>query len=429
MTPTTPKYGDVHSHVIRAAVAIALVLGLASDARAAKRWAFVVGIDDYDALPKLETAVADATKVARSFELAGFRVAAVVNPTAKELEEKWQAFLQPLAPGDFAVVYFAGHGLQKTGANYLLALDFARTDDPSVSAARLDRWIADLGGRKLAQRVIVLDACRNNPLGGTTAGLAAIENPAFGPDTYIIYATAPGRVARDGLFATHFAREVAQPGRRIDDVFNRTATDVRRESGGAQAPFAINSGGLSVLYFTNPDRVEPLRLARTDRCREALPKLQDYVKADPDDGPVLAALGHCQIIESQPAAARRTLERARRFVQLSPHVIETELALAAFEDGDVFDAKLRLLDARRTAPPEYVPARLLEGRILLKEGEYSRAIEVFDGLFQGITPASPESRADLLRACTLLADAFGLNGAVDMERAQRGRCSAIASAR
>lgn len=387
----------------------------------------MVGADDYQKVDTLKTAASDASSVATSLELVGFRVVPAVqfNPTAQELEESWQAFLKELQPRDLAVVYFAGHGVQKDGVNYLLPVDFA-PGDSMAGATRMDRWITDLGTRKVAQRVIILDACRNNPFGGKSTGLAAIENPAFGQNTYIIYATSPGRVAMDGMFARHFARELGKPGR-IDDVFGRTAAAVLKDSKNAQSPFAINSGGLSMPHVTNPDRTEPLGLARADKCKEALPKLQAFVAIEPDDGAILAALGHCQIVESQPAAARRTLEKARGLTKLSPYVVQTELALAAFEDGDIFDARLRLRDPKNRPPADYVPARLLEGRILMKEEKFSEAVDIFNRLFETITPATAEARADRSRACTLLADALGLNGAHDAERTQRARCAELAS--
>ena len=307
--------------------------------------------------------------MAQALELAGFQVFRTANRTLAQLDRDWTLFLRSVAPGDFAVVYYAGHGVQKEGTNYLLPTDFTDTDPTLANAVRLDRWIGDLTAKNAAQKIIILDACRDNPLKTAAPGLAAAQPPTSGSGTYIVFATAPGRIATDGLFARHFVRELSRPGRRVEDVFNGAAAAIQKESRGGQVPFAVSSGGLAALYFSRPDRTEPLRLADEGKCTQAIPRLQILATDDPDDGQVLAKLGFCQIKENDLANGRRNLERARPLVHLSPHLIDTGLALAAFNDKDFYEAKARVEDALR-AEPNHPDALILRGRILLAEQRY-----------------------------------------------------------
>ncbi|MCC5637210.1 DUF2610 domain-containing protein [Nostoc sp. CHAB 5844] len=222
-----------------------------------KRFALVVGIDDYPEDP-LRLPVSDAKLVKRELESVGFEVTLVINPTIGNLTEARDAFVRKIdSSGDnvTALFFFAGHAVQFDGHNYLIPAK-SKLLSASGKAAFIDLAMdAQLGilnylsESKASQVIFVLDACRNNPFnpghrGSGGAGLAKMNVNPGGPDTFILFAASPGQVAFDGdpgasnsPFSEAFAKAISQPGSSLPTVYEQVNEQVRKITDGRQRPY------------------------------------------------------------------------------------------------------------------------------------------------------------------------------------------------
>jgi formylglycine-generating enzyme required for sulfatase activity len=189
-------------------------MGLPDAALAQKRVAFVVGTDKYDNVDKtrqLQRAVNDARAVGAAFKALGFEVIAAENLTRGQFNNEWQKFLDKLAAGDTAAIYYAGHGVEIEGLNFLLPRDipdikFGRQEQIKRESLSVAEILLDLRGRNPEIALVILDACRDNPLipdemrsvGTRGGGLAALKGePPKG--TFIMYSAGAGESALDRL--------------------------------------------------------------------------------------------------------------------------------------------------------------------------------------------------------------------------------------
>jgi len=201
---------SVNKRLLLACLTALLIMGLPRVSCAEKR-AFAVGTDHYRALNPLRTAIADATAISAVLNDLGFRVELLKDPDRAEFDRSWSAFLSTLQPGDIAAFYFAGHGLQVDGANYLLPKDTPGLDagDTAIleNALNFHEVMEQLEARRLATTLYILDACRDNPFEpdgakrakstlGLTKGLAPIES-VYG--AFVMYSAGPDEEATDAL--------------------------------------------------------------------------------------------------------------------------------------------------------------------------------------------------------------------------------------
>src|SRR6185369_17204933 len=200
-------------------------LACAQDARP-PRVALVVGNGKYiDAA--LPNAVNDGADVAKELKAAGFTVIQRENASLKEMHLALREFGDKLTRNATGVFYFAGHGMQVRGRNYLVPVDadIAREDEVQFSAMDLAAVMEKLDSARNPVNLVILDACRNNPFGkrftASAQGLAQVEAP---PGTLIAFATAPGSVAadgsgRNGLYTHHLLEQMKKPGAPIEETF------------------------------------------------------------------------------------------------------------------------------------------------------------------------------------------------------------------
>ncbi len=229
----------------------ALVTVCAATALKAERVALVIGNSEYNTNP-LVNPINDAIDMAARLSEIGFRVhgdGPQLQQSLREMQVSIRDFTRSLNPGDMAVFYFAGHGVEYKGTNYLIPVDdeeiaFAEDiPDWSYPAPRLLERLAATG----ATGIIILDACRNNPLPergrdrdmGT--GLTAMETPA-GASAFIMYAAAPGQTSsdgdgRNGLFTEALLEALERPTRRVDDIMYQVSFAVRNATDGRQVPW------------------------------------------------------------------------------------------------------------------------------------------------------------------------------------------------
>ncbi len=259
-----------------------------------RRIALVVGNDAYRQAP-LRNAVNDARAMSGILEDLGFDVERVENGTHQELSAAVTQVAERLRPADVVLFYFAGHGVQVEGENYLVPVDFQGN---SESATRLGSLRVSDVQRELADAqvaMLVLDACRNNPFAGMRAvggGLALME--ARG--TLIAFATGAGQTASDnpgggqGLFTRELLAALQEPGLTVTEVFRRVRRGVYTASNGEQFP-AVYDGLLGDVVL-RPAAPAASTAGGTDQGGNAVgspPADASDVPTPSDDGTVRAS--------------------------------------------------------------------------------------------------------------------------------------------
>ena len=170
-----------------------------------KRKAIIIGMSDYGGGLSLNNTLNDANDMAIVFTQLGFEVTQLTNNDFQSLETNLRNWYKTIERNDMAVFYYAGHGVQVKGQNYLLPVDFpleACEDDVKYKALNANQVVDNMDSKQVGFKLIILDACRNNPLKSCsstrsieTKGLANMNVPL---GTYFIYSTAPGTEAQDG---------------------------------------------------------------------------------------------------------------------------------------------------------------------------------------------------------------------------------------
>ncbi len=245
-----------------AALALAPTVVLPADAAAdPSRIALVVGNDAYPDAP-LGNAVNDAKAMAALLEKAGFGVDLRTNAGSATLADAAKRFAESAQRSDVKLVffYYAGHGAQLDWRNYLLPVDARVNTAADLPARCLDMasLLTGLSQAKGRTFVIVLDACRDNPFGGSyrpqQKGLSQFDAP---PGSLLAFSTAPGSVAADasgsagqaGLYTENLVRELGVPATRLEDALKRVRLAVRAASKGAQVPWESTSLESDVFLF------------------------------------------------------------------------------------------------------------------------------------------------------------------------------------
>ncbi len=220
---------------------------LAAPAHAEKRVALVIGNNDYRNVPPLRKAVNDARTMSDALKQLGFNVLFAENQTRKAFSETMLAFDKVLEPGDTAFVFFAGHGFEVNGQNYLLPTDIAAVTEGQEELIRdgafaAERLISRVQARGARTSIFVFDACRNNPFEATgtraiggSGGLAAMSPPE---GVFVVFSAGAKQTALDRLndndpnpnsvFTRSFIRELSQPGLNLVQIAKRTQSDVRQ---------------------------------------------------------------------------------------------------------------------------------------------------------------------------------------------------------
>ncbi|NNF79602.1 MAG: hypothetical protein HKN05_16385 [Rhizobiales bacterium] len=195
-------------HIIAIFTLFCCLLATSSGANAERRLALLIGINDYDHLPRLEKAVGDVNAMERKLKSLDFDVTAVINPDRRTLNIALGRFAARLGPNDLAFLHFSGHGVEIDGDNFLLPRDIPKPvngqrDTVKYEAIGLRRLISQFNSTGARARVFVIDACRDNPFEqsdvrsiGSARGLARVEAPA---GNFIMYSAGYRQLALDKL--------------------------------------------------------------------------------------------------------------------------------------------------------------------------------------------------------------------------------------
>jgi TPR repeat protein len=227
----------------------AIMTGASTSAMAEGRIALVIGNGKYARDP-LPNPPRDAALIADTLRRVGFNVIEVIDADRQAMRNALISFSRKLAEADsIGLFYYAGHGVQVSGDNYLLPIDVdIRTEaEVLLQGINLNEILATLRPTSNRLAVAVLDACRNNPFVGLTRGLSRGLAPVTAPaGTLIAFSTAPGEVALDGdgqnsPYTAAIARAIPVPGLAIEEVFKRARQDVMSATANAQVPWEHSS--------------------------------------------------------------------------------------------------------------------------------------------------------------------------------------------
>ena len=345
-----------------------------------QRLALVIGNDAYSIRP-LQNAVNDARAMQKALAGSGFRVNLQENAGRVAIETAVAEFLSKLGPGDTALLYYAGHALQIEGENVLIPADFesARSIiDAKIKSFSLSLVFNEFRRSRARRLIVIIDACRTNPVAETHSLKAGLANPTdAGKNTYIAFSTSPGNVAgdnpngRNSWFTEALAEAVDQPNLTLDDVFNRVRLKVENATGGKQTPWSITSL-TSKFYFHPPKDAlaasavadqsllakwydDALRQAQYGNWREAV-EIGERILKQKQGGPV-----------EEAATARLPYWRVRE---------EAEIKFAA---GDFAGAAARQ-EAAMALEPFDVDAALEASNAALLLGDTARATKALGAI-------------------------------------------------
>lgn len=278
------------------ALVAALVL-LTVDASAEKRVALIIGNSTYANVTRLDNPKNDARLMADTLRSLGFQLvggAAQLDLEKPALDRAVQSFGQQIQGADVALFYYAGHGVQVAGSNYLVPVNANPTREADVDFQMVDvnLVLRQMQGSGTRLNLVILDACRNNPFGGrglraSEGGLAQMRAPE---GTLISYATQPGSVAQDGTdghspYTRALATTVRRAGLDIFQTFNQVGLAVKRSTGGSQQPWVSSSPIDGAFYFVPPaapTALPPPQPSQQEARLTPPPRLNDDAKAITD---------------------------------------------------------------------------------------------------------------------------------------------------
>jgi hypothetical protein len=270
--------------------AILLAIVLATPAAAEKRIALVVGNSAYQSVPRLDNPKNDALLVADTLGRLGFSLVgggAQVDLDKSRFDSVVQSFGNQLIGADVALFYYAGHGLQVRGTNYLVPITANPTRETDVDFQMVDVSLVlrQMEGAGTKLNLVILDACRNNPFGGrglraSDGGLAQIRAPE---GTLLSYATQPGNVALDGdnghsPYTRALVETMQKPGLDVLQTFNQVGLIVKRVTGSSQQPWVSTSPIDGSFYFSGSNGNQ---VATADPQSNVLPSMANTAPITP----------------------------------------------------------------------------------------------------------------------------------------------------
>ena len=223
------------------------------------RTALIIGNAHYPDQP-LKNTINDADSMATALRKIGWDVMSYSDLTQEQMDEVMTHFTSKLkTKGGAGLFYYAGHGIQFEGNNYLIPVDakIKKASDVKYKGVNIGELIDRLDDAKNYTNIVILDACRNNPFGSKSrglkdGGLAPVNAPAR---SFIAFSTSPGATASDGdgsngLYTQELLKAMRVKGQQIEDIFKNVRRNVRTQSGNAQVPWETSS--LEDKFILNP---------------------------------------------------------------------------------------------------------------------------------------------------------------------------------
>lgn len=350
-------------------IACLAAAGFATRASAENRLALVIGQSAYKTAPPLPNPTNDAKAVTEMLEAAGFSVKSVSDLSQNEMRQAVGEFAARIAAkgaNTVALLYYAGHGLQIDGENFLVPVDVAldRESDVPLQAVRLNDVMNTLASVPTKMRIVMLDACRNDPFDSINKvaanGLALVDTKANAAGSFVSFATSPGTVALDGTGANSpytSALIVAgrEPGIAIEEAFKKVRVAVNKSTDGSQIPWESSSLTSDFYFFPTNDKRPSVKSAGRSIAQwrqlmqgQPVPAAYDLVIADD------SIEGYQAFVDLFPQSPfveklRVVIERRRQMIAWSEAVNANTAAayrafLAAFPYTDLTATAKKLLD-------------------------------------------------------------------------------------
>lgn len=374
---------------------LALLLFFALPARAETRTALVIGNGAYKDAP-LKNPANDARDMASALKGLGFDVMLLTDATHQQMDSAVRDFGKVLRQGGVGLFYFAGHGVQVAGENYLVPVNARISSEADVKFGCLNAGLvlAKMDDANNGLNVVILDACRNNPFArsfrSAETGLAKMDAPT---GSLIAYATSPGSVAadgsgRNGVYTEHLLKNLRTPGLSVMDLFMRVRMGGVAETGKKQVPWEASS--LTGYFYFNGQGGQgapaPLPLAAAAAPVVPAPVHKLDAKAEKKhladeaarirrEKAELAELNAIQAEKARLEAERQQLEQAKLLATISrPNPVQP----AAHAD-----MAARVVGRYAEYMPEYGKNNGLFFEFVLKEG---RLVGATSGETGGVSP-------------------------------------------
>src|SRR6202171_2362780 len=372
--------------VLRHAVLAAGILLGSHAAFDTNRCAPVTGQSNYPSVVALPNPANDARAMSRLLGDAGFDVTSAADLSQSEMRERVSDFAAKVAargPDTVALVFYAGHGLQIDGENFLIPVDIdpKREADIPLQAVRLNDVLNTLTSVPSKMRILLLDACRNNPFPAISHtaghGLAIVDAKTGAPGTFLSFSTSPGAEAEDGSgadspYTSALLLAAKEPGLSIEETFKRVRVSVNKGTEGRQTPWDSSSLTDDFRFFAGPGAVastQPASMQTTSK-QPAVKRSVDQWHREFRGKPVevanemIVADGTDEAYEAFVALfaqspfglqARDWLNRHRRMVAWNNAVIINTAAayrgfLAQYPDSDLTVTARKLEDRLRYRP-------------------------------------------------------------------------------
>lgn len=326
------------------ALLLVVLFALSFPAAAAERVGLVIGISDYRSIPPLKNTVNDATDLSETLKSIGFEVTTLINVSGAELRKALDEFAFKAEEAELALIYFAGHGVEVQGENFLIPVDADVKSNKDIQQQSVSlKGLLQSVDRARKMRIVILDSCRDNPFGDTidltqpveagdssfaTRGARGLAPPSPERGTMVAFAARDGNVALDGVgdnspFALALMDKLARPELEISLMFRAVRDDVLQRTGNRQEPHTYGSlTGLPVFVAAPGLRDQTLALGMRGRIEAwskvnpNLEKQYEILAEDQNDVRAMIILGmmrlHPESPRYDPAAARGYLERAAK---------------------------------------------------------------------------------------------------------------------
>ncbi|MDO9228373.1 MAG: caspase family protein, partial [Syntrophales bacterium] len=341
-----------------------LLMPLIARAAPEQRTALVIGNSAYSS-GSLKNPATDATAMAAMLMELGFTVTLKKNAKQQEMDESIREFGRQLKrTRGVGLFYYAGHGIQIGGVNYLLPVNarIEKESDARFQSVSADHVLSEMENAENGLNIVILDACRDNPYSrsfrNATRGLAIVSNAPSG--TFISYSTGANQVARDGEgkyspYTRALLENIVKPGLTINKVFMNVRSEVKKETG--QIPW--ESSSLEGDFYFVPGSPEKLAVTipsgKTIVGRDKSPVLTAAAVNDLDDENRKLEAEHRLLVEERASfAKKKALEEKRQQIaeEKERFLAEQEAERLAAEQRLSAKKSTTLAMAKRPSPPE-----------------------------------------------------------------------------
>ncbi len=348
-------------------VSVAILTAATSAALAENRIALVIGNSAYRNVTALPNPANDAKAVSELLAGAGFEITPAENLTQTDMRRVVRDFAAKVAEkgsDTVALVFYAGHGVQVDGENFLVPVDanIARESDLPIEAVRLADLMNVLAAVPAKARIVILDACRNNPFSDiaktTGRGLAIVDAPK---GSIVSYSTAPGSVAADGSgnhspFTAALLKVARAPGLPIEQAFKQVRFEVNQTTDGQQTPWESSSLVSNFAFFpgqggaSKADEASPRGVAAWKERLGKMPTERAYELVIREDVPE-GYEAFVAVYQAPPFAPRIRAIYDRRVEMIAWYtattintVLSFEAFLSRFANSDLAPTARRLLE-------------------------------------------------------------------------------------